>query len=105
MYVKCPCCHVIMNRKQFAAGSGVIIDVCRKDGVFFDAGKLPAVVQFVMSGGLERAHEIEIERKREQIRSELMSARLEANRAAMSTSEYGHGRDHVLGGILASLWY
>src|SRR5262249_2125038 len=47
MYVKCPCCHVVMNRRQFASGSGVIVDVCRTHGTFFDAGELPAIVDFV----------------------------------------------------------
>ena len=104
MYVKCPCCHVVMNRKQFATGSGVIIDVCKTHGVFFDAGELPATVEFVMSGGVERAHELDLKRQRETMRSELMNVRLEASRAAINTHDYGHSDGHVLGGILASLF-
>lgn len=54
-YVKCPTCSTMMNRKLFAAGSGVVVDICRAHGTFFDAGELPAIIDFVMSGGLAKA--------------------------------------------------
>jgi hypothetical protein len=44
-----------MNRKLFASGSGVVVDVCRSHGTFFDAGELPAIIDFVMAGGLAKA--------------------------------------------------
>src|SRR5438477_581748 len=65
MYLPCPMCHVVMNRKLFATGTGVIIDVCRTHGTFFDAGELPLIIDFVMNGGLERAQIKDIERMRE----------------------------------------
>ncbi|HUS32925.1 MAG TPA: zf-TFIIB domain-containing protein, partial [Kofleriaceae bacterium] len=46
MYVSCPTCGTLMNRKLFATGAGIILDVCRADGAFFDAGELPAIVEF-----------------------------------------------------------
>lgn len=55
MYVKCPTCTVMMNRKLFAAGSGVVVDVCKAHGTFFDGGELPAIIEFVQAGGLARA--------------------------------------------------
>ena len=63
MYVKCPTCKVVMNRRLFATGSGIVVDVCRQHGMFFDGGELPAIVQFVMEGGLERAAKKDAERK------------------------------------------
>ena len=51
-----------------ASGSGVIVDVCRADGMFFDAGELPAIIDFVMQGGLERAAKRDAERKQEEAR-------------------------------------
>ena len=30
-----------MNRKLFAVGSGVVVDVCRAHGTFFDVGSFP----------------------------------------------------------------
>ncbi len=53
MYVPCPACREIMNRRQFAPGAKVIVDVCRADGVWFDAGELPQVVAFVERHGPE----------------------------------------------------
>ena len=70
MYLKCPLCSTVMNRKLFAAGSGVIIDVCRTHGTFFDAGELPLIIDFVMNGGLDHAQKKEIERMREAARRE-----------------------------------
>jgi Zn-finger nucleic acid-binding protein len=55
MYVMCPTCGTSMNRKLFASGSGVVVDVCRSHGTFFDAGELPAIIDFVMAGGLAKA--------------------------------------------------
>jgi Zn-finger nucleic acid-binding protein len=55
LYVKCPTCTTVMNRKLFAAKSGVVVDVCRNHGTFFDAGELPAIIDFVLAGGLEKA--------------------------------------------------
>jgi Zn-finger nucleic acid-binding protein len=74
MYIKCPCCRVVMNRRQFAAGSGVIVDVCKKHGTFFDAGELPAIVDFVMQGGLEKAERNELQRLRDQAKREQAAA-------------------------------
>ena len=54
MYIKCPTCSTLMNRKLFATGAGVVVDVCRTHGTFFDAGELPAIIEFVRAGGLVR---------------------------------------------------
>jgi Zn-finger nucleic acid-binding protein len=67
MYVRCPTCHVVMNRRLFAGGSGVIVDVCRSHGTFFDAGELPIVIDFVMKGGLEKAMRKELEQERNRL--------------------------------------
>jgi Zn-finger nucleic acid-binding protein len=64
MYVKCPSCRVVMNRRLFAAGTGVVVDVCRAHGTFFDGGELPVVIDFVMKGGLEKAMRKELEQER-----------------------------------------
>jgi Zn-finger nucleic acid-binding protein/DNA-directed RNA polymerase subunit RPC12/RpoP len=76
MYLPCPVCHVVMNRRLFATGTGVIIDVCRTHGTFFDAGELPLIIDFVMNGGLDQAHKKDIERMREAAHRELAAAPL-----------------------------
>lgn len=58
-YLTCPVCGKSMNRKAFGRISGVVVDVCRHDGVWFDAGELAEVLAFVERGGLERARERE----------------------------------------------
>jgi Zn-finger nucleic acid-binding protein len=54
-YLTCPVCHSMMNRTIFARVSGVIVDVCKEHGVWFDAGEINAILAFIESGGLERA--------------------------------------------------
>ena len=65
-----------MNRVNFAHSSGVIMDVCKADGVWLDRGELQRVVGFVERGGLAAAREHE----REQLVDE--RRRLDAARAA-----------------------
>lgn len=70
-YVRCPDCHKTMNRQAFGRISGVIVDVCREHGVWFDAGELAEVLAFIERGGLETVRRREIqeleEKKRESI--------------------------------------
>ncbi len=53
-YVSCPQCHNAMNRLNFGKVSGVIVDVCKAHGTWFDAGELTRVVAFAGAGGFER---------------------------------------------------
>ena len=61
-YVPCPRCERLMNRKNFAQSSGVVLDVCAKHGVWLDRGELERVLGFVSGGGLARARARERER-------------------------------------------
>ena len=72
-YVPCPACKQLMNRSNFARSSGVIVDLCKEHGVWFDAGELPKIIEFIESGGLTRAREkekIDLDTEREKIREE-----------------------------------
>ncbi len=53
-YVPCPRCHTSMNRVNFGKLSGVIVDVCRDHGTWFDGGELTRVIAFAAGGGLSR---------------------------------------------------
>jgi Zn-finger nucleic acid-binding protein len=103
MYLPCPVCHTVMNRRLFATGTGVIIDVCRTHGTFFDAGELPLIIDFVMNGGLEKAQRKDIERMREAARRELAQARDAAREAARSTGLSQHSRSSALVDFLSGL--
>lgn len=56
-YVPCPACGSLMNRRNFGANSGVIVDVCAQHGTWFDPGELPRVLAFIEAGGLTRARQ------------------------------------------------
>lgn len=75
-YIRCPGCSKMMNRQAFGRISGVVVDVCREHGVWFDSGELSAVLAFVARGGLTRA------REREQAELEEAARALRSERAA-----------------------
>ena len=85
-YVPCPRCHQLMNRSNFARSSGVIIDLCKEHGAWFDAGELPKIIDFINNGGLARAREkelINLQAERDKIRDE----RRELGVATMHSNE------------------
>src|SRR5829696_9131972 len=43
-YLPCPDCKQLMNRSNFARISGVIIDLCKQHGVWFDSNELPRII-------------------------------------------------------------
>jgi Zn-finger nucleic acid-binding protein len=62
-----------MNRSNFARASGVIIDTCKRHGVWFDADELPRIIGFIQKGGMEMARQRErneIEQEREHLKEE-----------------------------------
>ena len=61
-YLRCPSCTKLMNRVNFAKISGVVIDVCKHDGVWLDPGELQRLVGFIDEGGLETSRNRERER-------------------------------------------
>jgi Zn-finger nucleic acid-binding protein len=78
-YVPCPECSQLMNRMNFARCSGVIVDVCKNHGTWFDRDELSRIIEFIRDGGLNasRAKEkIEIAEQRERLRQEQLAASL-----------------------------
>lgn len=61
-YVRCPVCLKMMNRQNFARISGVIIDLCRDHGIWFDPGEVEKIMDFISKGGLQKAKSVEMER-------------------------------------------
>ena len=61
-YLPCIVCGDMMSRRNFASASGVILDVCRRHGVWLDHRELERVLAFVREGGLDRARRRESER-------------------------------------------
>lgn len=64
-YRPCPSCQQRMNRVNYARRSGVILDVCKAHGLWFDRDELRRVLAFIEGGGLDRARERELEELKE----------------------------------------
>ncbi|HEX4125433.1 MAG TPA: zf-TFIIB domain-containing protein [Tepidisphaeraceae bacterium] len=60
-YIKCPQCTTLMNRKNYAEHSGIIVNVCRAHGVWLDRDEIRRIIEFVRGGGLDRARRAEVE--------------------------------------------
>ncbi|MCK5889462.1 MAG: zf-TFIIB domain-containing protein [Methylococcales bacterium] len=50
-YIKCPVCQVFMNRVNFSRTSGVVIDHCRKHGIWTDSGEITQLMEWKKAGG------------------------------------------------------
>ncbi len=102
-YLPCPTCSKMMNRLNFARHSGVIVDVCKNHGTWFDKDELRQIVEFIQGGGLEAAHEKDLEK----IRSDVARIKSGHNDAQpVVFPEDGHRHESVLeaaGGLLA--WF
>jgi Zn-finger nucleic acid-binding protein len=94
-YRRCPVCDELMNRVNFAQCSGVVVDVCRQHGTWFDRSELQRIVEFVRAGGLDRG--------RERMKSELAAEvrYLEAVRRSTETGGVLEGRRELHGDLLS----
>ncbi len=50
-YLACPTCAERMYRRQFALGSGIVVDRCALHGVWFDGGELELAAAYFAAGG------------------------------------------------------
>jgi Zn-finger nucleic acid-binding protein len=67
-YVPCPVCSQLMNRMNFARCSGVVVDICKQHGTWFDRDELSRIVEFISGGGLEASRIREKEELKEERR-------------------------------------
>ena len=88
-YVPCPDCKQLMNRSNFARSSGVIIDICKQHGVWFDAEELPKIIEFIQKGGMELARQ----RERLDIEEERGRLRDEQRKLSIQDQAFGFGSD------------
>lgn len=63
-YIKCPVCSAIMNRVNFGANSGVIVDRCKEHGVWLDGGELRHLFEWMKAGGKLLQQEREAEQRK-----------------------------------------
>jgi Zn-finger nucleic acid-binding protein len=81
-YVPCPECSKLMNRSNFAHRSGVLVDVCKGHGTWFERGELARVLTFIEEGGLERAR-LEEQQKHDEEQRELARELREVTRQSV----------------------
>ena len=82
-YVPCPECSQLMNRANFARCSGVIIDLCKQHGIWFDRNELSRIVEFIRSGGLEMSRAKEknaLEEERRQLHQDQLALDMQHSR-------------------------
>jgi Zn-finger nucleic acid-binding protein len=111
VYIPCPRCNKLMNRRQFAGCSRVVVDWCKEHGTWFDRDELRQIVQFILDGGLAKARErekMQIEQARQNLREERRN--LERLTRLAPEANYPASRESldldlfkVLGGIWNSL--
>jgi Zn-finger nucleic acid-binding protein len=101
-YRPCPVCRKLMNRSNYGGGSGVIIDVCGPDGVFFDRGELTRIVDFLEKGGWDRVKKREKQRMEEEI-SALESRKRGAAEQGLAPAQQAWAGQEFLAEILSSL--
>ena len=84
-YRPCPRCAQRMNRVNYAKRSGVVLDVCKDHGLWFDRDELRRVLLFIQEGGLDRSRERDLE--------ELKEAQRAATRPPAPGDSFGLGLD------------
>ena len=99
-YVPCPECSQLMNRINFARCSGVIVDICKGHGSWFDRDELSRIVEFIRGGGLEASRA----REKEEIKEERRRLREEQSTQDRQQSSLGLKLDdeHRLTGIVSA---
>lgn len=98
-YVPCPECSQLMNRMNFARCSGVIVDICKNHGTWFDRDELSRIIEFIRGGGLNasRAKEkLAIAEERERLRQEQLALDMRGSSAG------GIGDDKRASGIASA---
>lgn len=85
-YLRCPQCRDLMHRVNFARCSGVIVDVCRSHGTWFDVNELHRIVHFIREGGMTRSREKE--------RSELAEERRRLNETRLAPEVFRTAVDY-----------
>lgn len=81
-YRYCPDCGVILNRRNFGQRSGVVVDVCKEHGVWFDSDELTAVLAFVASGGLKEQRDRAIDDAKRELSRRRAEALAEQSKAS-----------------------
>jgi Zn-finger nucleic acid-binding protein len=97
-YIPCPVCKKLMNRVNFGAKSGVIVDRCKEHGVWLDGGELRHLFEWMKAGGKILDQQLKEEKKRLDEQQEKEKNYLPP--PSSSVGEYGYFDEY--GGTLRS---
>jgi Zn-finger nucleic acid-binding protein len=106
LYIPCPECGKLMNRRQFAGGSGIIVDWCKAHGTWFDRDELKQVVQFIQDGGLAKSRQREkmkLEEERLHLQEEKRNL-IKIARLGSDPIEAPDSRDSEILDVLGGIW-
>ncbi len=104
IYRKCPFCGGLMNRVNYGRRSGVIIDSCKKHGVWFDADELAHILDWVRSGGLAEAKRQEADETARQQRLEAIARAAEEHGPFTRELHQAGGGAPGLAGLITKLF-
>lgn len=85
LYRPCPRCGGRMNRQNYGRSSGVVVDICRRHGVWLDADELDRILAWIRAGGPRR------EDARRKLEMEDAEHALRSREAAATTVNLGLG--------------
>ena len=97
-YKKCPVCSKLMNRVNFGARSGVVVDTCKDHGIWLDGGELRRLMEWRKAGGQLYHEQVEQDKeKQDQEREKRQAQQLAHMRSeAPITMGVGYDSDHDL---------
>lgn len=84
-YIKCPVCARLMNRVNFGAKSGVVVDRCKEHGVWLDGGELRHLFEWMKAGGKL------LEQERQEEQRKIEAAREKERRSQAAGAAAGEG--------------
>ena len=90
VYRKCPSCTKVMNRENFGRTSGVIVDVCADHGVWFDPDELTAVLEFVVTGGLAKKRDRDVQDAKDELSRRRLDALHEQHKSVRMSGSQAH---------------
>ena len=86
-YIPCPECGILMNRVNFGYRSGVVMDQCRKHGVWLDNGELTHLMEWKKAGGQLLADQKDQQSDRQKTRPAAVSTPFAGCRAESGLEE------------------
>lgn len=105
-YVPCPECGQLMNRINFARCSGVVVDICKRHGTWFEKDELTRIVEFIRAGGLVEARardKAQLEETRRSLQAEQLAAARTKSNPLMYTDDERHSGILQAAGALLKL--